>query len=168
MRHDCLKFCHQLRNLGSRKLEIDLLPWSAVDFHRGIIRIEPTEYFDVKTEHSIGHVPVDPEILALLRGFHAKATSAFVIESSRSPRPSTTHSGYHCQTIFKRVCVWLKAKGVKSRKPLHDLRKEYGSIINAKFDLVTAKELLRHSSVASRRRITSKIENEERQVWARS
>jgi hypothetical protein len=129
MRHDCLKFCHQLRNLGSRKLEIDLLPWSAVDFHRGIIRIEPTEYFDVKTEHSIGHVPVDPEILALLRGFHAKATSAFVIESSRSPRPSTTHSGYHCQTIFKRVCVWLKAKGVKSRKPLHDLRKEYGSII---------------------------------------
>ncbi len=133
---------------GLRKLEIDLLPWSAVDFDRGIIRIEPTEYFDVKTEHSIGDVPVDPEVLALLRGFHAKALGDFVIESSREPRPSTTYSGYRCHTIFKRVYAWLKAKGVKSQKPLHDLRKEYGSIINAKFDLVTAKELLRHSSVA--------------------
>jgi len=35
-----------------------------------------------------------------------------------------------------------------SLKPLHALRKEYGSLINEKYDLVTAKELLRHSSVA--------------------
>jgi integrase len=42
----------------------------------------------------------------------------------------------------------LKAHGVTGRKPLHALRKEYGSLINEKYDLVTAKELLRHSSVA--------------------
>jgi hypothetical protein len=39
-------------------------------------------------------------------------------------------------------------RGRSARKPLHALRKEYGSLINAKYDLVTAKELLRHSSVA--------------------
>jgi hypothetical protein len=44
--------------------------------------------------------------------------------------------------------LWLKAHGVTGRKPLHALRKEYGSLINEKYDLVTAKELLRHSSVA--------------------
>jgi integrase len=46
------------------------------------------------------------------------------------------------------VLVWLKAHGVNARKPLHALRKEYGPLINEKYDLVTAKELLRHSSVA--------------------
>ena len=46
------------------------------------------------------------------------------------------------------MLIWLKAHGVNGRKPLHALRKEYGSLINEKYDLVTAKELLRHSSVA--------------------
>jgi integrase len=36
----------------------------------------------------------------------------------------------------------------EDRNALHTLRKEYGSLINAKYDLVTAKEHLRHSSVA--------------------
>jgi hypothetical protein len=53
-----------------------------------------------------------------------------------------------CEPVFDRVLVWLKAHGVRGRKPLHALRKEYGSLINEKYDLVTAKELLRHSSVA--------------------
>jgi hypothetical protein len=50
--------------------------------------------------------------------------------------------------VFDRVTAWLKEHGVSACKPLHALRKEYGSLINAKYDLVTAKELLRHSSVA--------------------
>jgi hypothetical protein len=55
---------------------------------------------------------------------------------------------YRCETVFDRVTAWLKQHGVSARKPVHALRKEYGSLINAKYDLVTAKELLRHSSVA--------------------
>jgi integrase len=134
--------------VGLRKGEIDLLPWSAVKFNSGLIRIEPTEHFDVKTEHSIGDVPVDPEILEILRGFHARAESAFVVASPRAPRRTTTYEHYRCEPIFDRVLVWLKEHGVRGRKPLHALRKEYGSLINEKYDLVTAKELLRHSSVA--------------------
>jgi hypothetical protein len=44
--------------------------------------------------------------------------------------------------------VWLKAHGVRQRNALHSLRKECGSLINQKYDLVTAKELLRRSSLA--------------------
>jgi integrase len=64
---------------GLRKGEIDLLPWSAVKFDDCVIRIQPTEHFEVKTEHSIGDVPVDPEILEILRGFKARTKSPFVI-----------------------------------------------------------------------------------------
>jgi hypothetical protein len=70
--------------VGLRRGAIDLLPWSAVKFDSGLIRVEPTEYFDVKTEHSIGDVPVDPEILEILRGFRARAKSPFVITSPRA------------------------------------------------------------------------------------
>jgi integrase len=133
---------------GLRKGEIDLLPWSAVKFESALIRIEPTEHFEVKTEHSIGDVPVDPEILEILRGFKARAKSPFVVPSRRAPRRTATYNHYRCDPVFDRLLVWLKAHGVSGRKPLHALRKEYGSLINEKYDLVTAKELLRHSSVA--------------------
>jgi hypothetical protein len=57
-------------------------------------------------------------------------------------------SGYRCTTVFKRVYAWLKAHGVQNRKPLHALRQECGSLVNLKHDLITAKEMRRHSSVA--------------------
>jgi hypothetical protein len=134
--------------VGLRKGEIDLLPWSSVKFDNGLIRIEPTEHFEVKTEHSIGDVPVDPEILEILRGFKARSESPFVVPSLLAPKRATTYHHYRCEPVFDRVLVWLKAHGVSGRKPLHALRKEYGSLINERYDLVTAKELLRHSSVA--------------------
>ena len=48
--------------------------------------------------------------------------------------------------IDARIAETLKAHGVPARKPLHAPRKECGSLINEKYDLVTAKDLLRHSS----------------------
>jgi len=51
---------------------------------------------------------------------------------------------YRCGPVFDRVTAWPKKHGVSARKPLYALRR----LINAKYDLVTAKELLRHSSVA--------------------
>jgi integrase len=133
--------------VGLRKGEIDLLPWSAVKFDDRVIRIEPTQYFDVKTEHSIGDVPVDPEILEILRGFRARTKSPFVVPSKRAAQVQGTYTYYRCEPVFDRVLVWLKTHGVRQRNALHALRKEYGSLINEKYDLVTAKELLRHSSV---------------------
>ena len=112
------------------------------------IRIEPTRHFEPKTEHSIGDVPLDPEILEILRTFKARAKSPFVVPSRLPPGPTATYNYYRCEPVFDRVTAWLKQHGVSARMPLHTLRKEYGSLINAKYDLVTAKECLRHSSVA--------------------
>jgi integrase len=133
---------------GLRKGEIDLLPWEGVKFDSGQIRIEPTRHFEPKTEHSIGDVPLDPEILEILRTFKARAKSPFVVPSRLPPGPTATYNYYRCEPVFDRVTAWLKQHGVSARMPLHTLRKEYGSLINAKYDLVTAKECLRHSSVA--------------------
>ncbi len=46
---------------GLRKLEIDRLQWSAFHWSENFIRIQATKYFDPKTEHSIGDVPVVPK-----------------------------------------------------------------------------------------------------------
>jgi integrase len=91
---------------------------------------------------------VDPEILEVLHGLKARAKSPFVVPSPRVPGRTATCHYYRCEPIFDRVTAWLKQHGVSARKPLHALRKEYGSLINAKYDLVTAKELLHHCSVA--------------------
>jgi hypothetical protein len=66
---------------GLRRIEIDSLEWSVFRWNQNVIRIEPTEHFDLKTEHSIGDVSVDPELMSVFRGYAARARSNFVIET---------------------------------------------------------------------------------------
>ena len=72
---------------GLRRHEIDLLPWSAFRFNENMIRIEATEFFRPKSEGSEGDVLVDPELMEVFRGYHARATGEFVIESDGEPQP---------------------------------------------------------------------------------
>ena len=133
---------------GLRRREIDLLEWSAFRWDEGILRIETTAYFNAKSEDSIGDVAIDPEIMTLFRGYRAKATSTFVIESSIGPRPGAAWMHYRCRSMFKRLSGWLRAHGVKSRTPLHTLRKEFGSIINQQYGIHAASSALRHADLA--------------------
>ena len=55
-----------------------------VSLRRGLIRIEATEHFRPKTHDSEGDVMVDPELLEIFRGYHARAAGDFVIEASAS------------------------------------------------------------------------------------
>ena len=43
---------------------------------------------------------------------------------------------------------WLRGKGVKSKTPLHALRKEFGSCINDRYGILAASEQLRHGGIA--------------------
>ena len=97
---------------GLRRIEIDRLEWSAFQWNRNVIRIEPTRYFDTKTEHSIGDVSLDPELMSVFRGFAARAGSNFVIEGAGPPIPNTTWEHYRVQGVFERLSAWLKAHGV--------------------------------------------------------
>ena len=133
---------------GLRRNEIDKLPWSAFRWDEGVIHIAATEYFRPKSRESENDIPVDPELMEIFRGYHARASSVFVIESDSEPDNGKPYEHYRCHRDFVELIGWLRAHGVVSRTPLHTLRKEFGSQINARFGLVAAQRMLRHAQVA--------------------
>jgi len=132
---------------GLRRNEIDKLPWSAFRFEEGILRIEMTEHYRPKTSGSAGDIPLGTEMISIFRGYRAKADDEFVIESENEPDNGKPFEHYRCASVFTRLIGWLRSKGVISRTPLHTLRKEFGSQINAAYGLTAASEMLRHSDI---------------------
>jgi integrase len=139
---------------GMRRSEIDNLLWRAFDFQNSILRIESSEFHQLKSEDSAGVIDLDSDTVTLFRGYRARnPKSVFVIESPNPPRNSMKARCYRCDAVFKRVLTWLRAKGVENTKPLHTLRKEIGSIIASEHGIFEASRYLRHSDI----RITSAI-----------
>jgi integrase len=133
--------------VGLRRREIDLLEWDSFLWDSGVLRVQVTQHFDAKTEDSLGDVAVDAELLELFRGYRARATSSFVIESLGQPNPSASYSHYRCKDVFDRLVTWLRKNGVQSNKPLHTLRKEFGSQICALHGVHAASRQLRHADI---------------------
>ena len=133
---------------GLRRSEIDKLPWAAFRWDEGVIHIQATEFFRPKSRSSENDIPVDPELMEIFRGYHARRAAEFVIESEAQPDNAKPFEHYRCHRDFVGLIGWLRAHGVVSRTPLHTLRKEFGSQINARFGLVAAQRMLRHAQVA--------------------
>jgi len=135
---------------GLRKGEIDTLCWHQVDFARGVIRVENTETASLKSADSRGEVPIDASVVAMLRGFRARAAGAFVIEGGQgSSGRKMWGRNYRVQGVFDRVTAWLRAHGVTAKKPLHELRKELGALITAEHGIYAASRVLRHADVST-------------------
>lgn len=132
---------------GLRRNELDKLTWRQVDFDAGVIRIETTRYFKAKSDESNATVDVEPELVAVLRGWKARAKSEFVIESSIRPRMGTGYAHYRTAQLLESLTAWLRSKGLDDRKPLHTLRKEFGSIVADKLGIYAASRALRHADV---------------------
>jgi integrase len=132
--------------LGLRRREIDLLEWQSFDFVAGILRIMPTRWYQLKTNESASELPVEPEVLELFRGWRARATSEFVLESIRPPK-SVSYQHYRCEETFQSLLNWLREKGVQGNKPLHALRKMYGSALADLYGLHQASSGLRHADI---------------------
>jgi integrase len=135
--------------VGLRKREIDLLTWAQVDFEKAKIFIERTEYFEPKSEDSIGEVDLDAELVATLRGWKAQASGVFVIESNREPRHATSRVNYRCEPHFAKLYTWLRQQGITARKPLHELRKELGAILASSHGIFAAQSVLRHAQIST-------------------
>jgi integrase len=133
---------------GLRRNEIDKLLWDAFRWDNGLIRIGATAHFHPKSEDSIGDVEVDAELLEVFRGYRARATGEFVIESSVAPKAGTGYSHYRCQELFDELVQWLRAHDVDTTTPLHTLRKEFGSQICAREGIYAASTALRHADIA--------------------
>ena len=116
---------------GLRRGEILNLLWGRVDADKGRVLVLATSGWAPKTGESEQPVHVNAGLIAELQQFRGKDE-----EHVSSP------------AALDRTVSWLRSKGVTTRNPLHTLRKEFGSIINASSDLFTASKALRHSSIA--------------------
>jgi integrase len=134
---------------GLRKSEIDGLEWKHISFSRNTIMVEPTEFRRVKTEESVAEVQIDPALSAEFKSFLPAGDTTFVLASDLVPKSGMTYQYYRAEPVFQRVYAWLRLKGVRSLKPLHTLRKEFGSVINHHFGLYAAMTALRHSNIGT-------------------
>ena len=133
---------------GLRRNEIDKLEWSSFRWTQNVIRIEVTQYLQPKSEDSVGDVEVDSELTEIFRGFKARAKGSFVIESAVPARMNATYSHYRCERDFTALTNWLRGHGVTGNRPLHTLRKEYGSQVCARHGIYAASQALRHADIA--------------------
>ena len=76
----------------------------------------------------------------------AKAKSGFVIESTREAK-AVSYQWYRCESTFAFLLGWLRRKGVQGNKPLHALRKLYGSVLAEKHGIHAASSGLRHADI---------------------
>ena len=148
---------------GLRRNEIDKLEWSALNFANHTVRIETTEFLHPKTEESTGEIEIDPQVSAIFERLRVQSRSQFVIESDRMPILDATYSTYRCKQVFEALTGWLRGKGIDAQKPLHELRKEFGSVIANEHGIYAASRALRHTDIGittrhyadKRRRITA-------------
>jgi integrase len=138
--------------LGLRRGEAHRLEWDAVNFEAGTLHVGKTAYLNPKSPKSIGTLEIEEPVLELLRGFKAKATGNFVLESDVAPKLDARFGHYRCQKTFERLSAWLAKAGIKSHSPIHELRKLFGSEVNNRFGIHSASLALRHADIA----ITSK------------
>jgi integrase len=150
---------------GLRANEIDNLQWQHVDGEANTVRVMATETFDTKTESSEREVFVDAGLIAELERFRTNATGAYVLESERQPKPGAAIASYRAEVTFDALKKWLRAHGITAHKPIHTLRKEFGSLVCESADIFTASRQLGHASIAltatyyteNRRRVAPQI-----------
>lgn len=132
-----------------RRAEIDGLVRSAIDWKENQIQIEPTDVLQLKADESAGVVAVDPEMLEELRELLTGGKSDFVVNSYRPPRPGGAVPYLRCQHHFEFLIEWLRSKGIKANKPLHELRKEFGAQITSTHGIYAASRSLRHADIST-------------------
>jgi integrase len=146
---------------GLRRAEIDHLRWNAFDWGKSVLVLSATNTFAGKSEASLAEIDLDPELVALFRGWHAdiKDDNEFVLRSDVRPRPGALYNHYRCNHTFKGLLEWLRKKGVSGNAPIHTLRKEFGSEVNKRYGIYAASRALRHASVG----ITASVYTDKRQ-----
>ncbi len=130
---------------GLRRTEADLLLWDAFEFANSCLRIERTKFYGLKSASSEGVVHLQPEICEFFRQRHAVRKGDFVIESKREPKRHLVKYVYYRAVREQRVLnEWLRTNGMDRAKPLQELRREFGSLIDARYGIYEASRSLRY------------------------
>lgn len=133
---------------GLRRREIDALELADINEQESTIQVRTSDYAGSKSANSEDVVLVCPSLIADLKKF--TSSSARLVVEAMTPAPALRrHDGfYRANKTLNQLIKWLRQNGVSSDRPLHTLRKEFGSIINAKSDIHTASRQLRHGSIS--------------------
>lgn len=134
---------------GLRRKEIDGLRWDQINFEKNEIFVASHEEFEVKTTDSEDGVRIDPFLASELKRIKGQTVSGYVVEPGTQGRGPGASQYYRANDTFGRVTKWLREHGVNCDKPLHTLRKEFGSIICEIADIYAASGALRHRQLST-------------------
>lgn len=132
---------------GLRRNEIDKLRWNSIDFQNNLVRVEVMPDFAPKAETSLGEIPIEPQVSQLLEGLRAADPSAVYVLAGAASKLGASWSDYRAAGTFERLTAWLRLAGLETRAPLHQLRKEAGSLVCKAAGLFAASRFLRHADV---------------------
>lgn len=135
--------------LGLRRNEADKAQkdWLFNQDGRWLMQVRETPYFQPKDKAS-RVIPVEPLLYAAIEEVMKDSDSVFIV-----PGPVPKRSNLDPKRLNMRLdkdhrtlAAWLRAKGLSSDRPCHELRKEFGSYVATAFSLFHAQKLLGHSS----------------------
>ena len=132
---------------GLRRAEIAYLQWSSVDLTRRVIHVESNDFYQTKSHDSEDEVDLDLEFVKELVAHKKKSSGIFVIESDDAPKQHTGSGSYRANEHFTKAINWLREQGITAAKPLHELRKESGSVVASRHGIFEASRFLRHSDI---------------------
>jgi len=137
---------------GLRYNEIDKLRVQDVSAAAGKVAIRTHETFQPKTTASEGDVLVSASAGKVLTAMLKRTTGPWFIKDGASKQSPKYRAGLYHDALLR----WLRNYEERGTnpfadlpKPLHELRKEAGTLVNSKHGLNEAKNFLRHSSIAT-------------------
>lgn len=137
---------------GLRYREIDNLRVQDISPSIRKISIRSHGDYEPKTEASEADVTVSEGAAKILEQMLNKTKGKWVVADGKSKKAAAYRTGAHHEKLLD----WLRnyeERGIKPladiHKPLHELRKEAGTLVNSQHGLYEAKDFLRHSDIAT-------------------
>lgn len=135
---------------GLRRSEIDKLQWQNVMPDRGIIRVMTTAQGGVKSDDSDGDIFVDAGLFAELERTRRPGSTLYVVQPNTEHRKTKAAQYYRADKTFKKALSWLRTEfGITDLRPIHAMRKEFGSVVASEGDIHQAQRQLRHAQIST-------------------
>lgn len=132
---------------GMRRAEADNLTWEQIRFETGEVEIKTTPYFEPKHGHE-RTINLPPAVVAELSAMRASADPVFVLKGGKA-RPNSPVLYYRAKPTWSRLLAFLRECGIRSSKPIHELRKAGGSAVAVAFGHHAAQAFLGHADIST-------------------